>query len=508
VSNGPVASQEHVSQIPSAAESAFEYHEAEFTFRDPAGRLRLTLSHALRQIHPAAIEEALAFLASPLRAALEKNGLLISTEIVQPKAHSQNSSGFPSELTLRHPRIDPISYPWEWTTGQWRAAAELTLQIEGQAINAGWTLKDATPLNILFAGARPILVDVLSFEPRDPGSSVWLAYGQFVRTFLLPLVAHKFLSWPLQATLFARDGYEPGAIYKALRPLQRLHPDLLDVVTLATLLEGSQAKPRKPARSPAASNTDPELAKHILHKRIARLGRQIGRAARQEKSSQWSAYQQTACHYRPADTEEKQQFVKSVLDQYRPARVLDIGANTGTYSLIAAEAGAQVVALDSDSAAIEALWRSAAEKGQAMTSLVANIARPTPAAGWRNREQLSLLDRLIGKFDLVMMLAVIHHLILREQLPLAHIADLCASLTTRWLVLEWVPPSDPMYQEWLRGRDHLYGHFSEDDLKHAFAPFFQVVDSKALGNGRVLFLFKRLEGESDNRGPYSEASPA
>ena len=95
---------------------------------------------------------------------------------------------------------------------------------------------------------------------------------------------------------------------------------------------------------------------------------------------------------------------------------------------------------------------------------MANIARPTPAAGWRNREQLSLLDRLTGKFDMVLMLAVIHHLILREQVPLAHIADLCASLTRRWLVLEWVPPSDPMFQEWLRGRDDLYGHLTEDDL--------------------------------------------
>ena len=94
-------------------------------------------------------------------------------------------------------------------------------------------------------------------------------------------------------------------------------------------------------------------------------------------------------------------------------------------------------------AAIEALWRTAAEQGKAVTALVANIARPTPAAGWRNLEQLSLLDRLTGKFDLVLMLAVIHHLILREQVPLAHIGDLCASLTRRWLVLEWVPPRTP-----------------------------------------------------------------
>ena len=149
------------------------------------------------------------------------------------------------ELWLEHPRIDPISYPWEWTPAQWRAAAELTLQIAREAIDACWTLKDATPLNVIFKGTRPVLVDVLSFEQRDPHSSVWLAYGQFVRTFLLPLVAARYLSWPLQATFFTRDGYEPGLIYDALGPWRRLNPNLLDVVTLATLLERPSCKKQR-----------------------------------------------------------------------------------------------------------------------------------------------------------------------------------------------------------------------------------------------------------------------
>ena len=92
----------------------------------------------------------MAFLASPLRAALERSGDLIPSQIASlPPTHSCIA---PGELWLEHPRIDPISYPWEWTTAQWRAAAELTLRVASQAITAGWTLKDATPLNILFCG--------------------------------------------------------------------------------------------------------------------------------------------------------------------------------------------------------------------------------------------------------------------------------------------------------------------------------------------------------------------
>jgi len=432
------------------------------------------------------VEETLAFLASPLRAVLERSGDLISSEIVQPEV---TPATLPGELWLHHPRIDPISYPWEWTTAQWRSAAELTLRIASQAIDAGWMLKDATPLNILFAGARPILVDVLSLERRNPNSTTWLAYGQFVRTFLLPLVAEKLLNWPLRTTLFFRDGYEPRTIYEALPRWQRLRPSLLDVVTLATMFESKAGKADKARRFPTTS--DPELATHILHKRIFRLGKQIRRAARSQTSSQWTGYQQSASHYQAADTEAKQQFVRGVLARLRPAHVLDIGANTGLYSLMAAENGAQVVALDSDPAAIAALWQTAERQGKFITALVANIARPTPAVGWRNREQLSLLDRLSGQFDLVLMLAVIHHLILREQVPLGHIGDLCSRLTRRWLLVEWVPPSDPMFQEWLRGRDEIYGHLTEADLTQAFAPFFDVSDRTVLGNGRILLLFDR-----------------
>jgi len=490
--NGPEKSSYRELALPSSDT------ELELTFRDPAGELRLIAGRALRRIRPPAEEETRAFLESRLRESLEQSGDLIASRIAEPGSHPCIS---PGELWLEHPRIDPISYPWEWTTGQWRAAAELTLRVASQAIDAGWTLKDATPLNILFSGPHPVLVDVLSFERRDPRSSVWLAYGQFVRTFLLPLLAAKYLSWPLHATLFARDGYEPRQIYEALPKWRRLNPSLLDVVTLATIFERPGQRGAGPKK--IASTTDPRLATHVLQKRIARLGKQVRHAAGDHRGSRWSRYEQTAGHYQPADVEEKQQFVKSVLARCRPEQVLDIGANTGTYSLLAADAGAIIVALDSDSAALEKLWRTASEQNKPITALVADIARPTPAAGWRNREHLSLLDRLIGGFDLVLMLAVVHHLILRHQLPLAHIAGLCAGLTRRWLLLEWVPPSDPMFQEWLRGRDDLYGHLTEDDLTRAFAPYFAVVDRAQLGNGRVLLLFDRSLGQN-NTGVIAE----
>jgi hypothetical protein len=140
-------------------------------------------------------------------------------------------------LQLVHPRIGVPSYPWEWTPSQWLAAAELTLRLCEETLDEDWILKDATPLNILFVGARPVLVDVLSFEQRKLGVGIWLAYGQYVRTFLLPLLMNKLQGWPLILSLFQRDGFEPSKLLTALSWRRRLMPTTFWPVTLPAMLE-------------------------------------------------------------------------------------------------------------------------------------------------------------------------------------------------------------------------------------------------------------------------------
>jgi hypothetical protein len=135
-----------------------------------------------------------------------------------------------------------------------------------------------------------------------------------------------------------------------------------------------------------------------------------------------------------------------------------------------------------------------APAGERIQTIHADLARPTPAVGWANSESSTLLARLEGRFELVMMLAVIHHLLLLEQIPLAAILELCHRLTRRFLVVEWVPATDPMFVSLMRGRDDLYGSLSEADLMAACEGRFRLVREQRLGNGRVLFLFERQDG--------------
>jgi SAM-dependent methyltransferase len=433
---------------------------------------------AVRTIHPAARDQVLAFLASPLRKRLEARGDMVATTI----------DDFPPGLRLLHPRIAFPSYPWEWTPGQWLAAAELTLSLCEEALTDGWILKDATPLNILFAGPCPVLVDVLSFEPLAPGNSTWLAYAQYVRTFLLPLLMLRLLRWPLALTLFHRDGYEPAELYAALRWTQRLSRAAFFPITLSTLLEkrcsGQPAKPAPPK--------DSALALHILHRTLASLRRRTQRALPSSAQSEWSGYTASLTRYTPEQSAAKLAFVRTAFEDLRPACVLDIGANTGDYSALAASLGATVIALERDAASADRIFALSQAHNLDILTLHADLARPTPAAGWLNSESSALLPRLEGQADLVLLLAVLHHLLLMEQIPLTRILALLRRLTRRHLLLEWVPPSDPMFQSLLRGRDSLYGALCEDDLLAACAGLFRTLRRETLTNGRVLFLMERI----------------
>jgi len=471
------------------------------TFRDPAGSLTFEDDRVVRRIMAASRGEVLEFLESSFCRKLQHRGDLIDAAI--------DDSG--KDLFLHHPRIPIPTYPWEWTPSQWLAAGELTLDLCDEALSAGWILKDATPLNILFHGARPVFVDILSFQRRDPQSSIWLAYGQYVRTFLLPLLMNRMLAWPLSLSLFQRDGYEPAECYAALGWGDRLSRSAFWSITLPAVLDRRQEKrqnkhqdslrdrrkadrqPRESApRKPLLRVVDPEVTTAVLKRTLNDLRWRTRRAMPQSESSGWSEYQDTLTHYTPEETRQKLKWVRGAIDVAQPRRVLDIGANTGEFSAMAAAAGAEVVALERDQAAANSLFNMARERNLAIQTICADLARPTPAAGWENAESLALLPRLEGRFDLVLMLAVIHHLILMEQIPIPAILNLCHRLTTRYLVVEWVPVQDPMYQSLMRGRDNLYGTLTESDMLRACDGLFRDLSRHRLDNGRVLFLLERI----------------
>lgn len=453
-------------------------HILQGTFRDPAGTLQISEDRVLRRVRPAQAEAALQFLRSPLAQEWVRRGNLIDTHFLG----EQNG-----ELTLEHPRIFFPSYPWEWTPSAWLAAAHLTLDFTESLLDHGLILKDATPLNILFRGTQPVFVDVLSVEQRDLESPLWLAYAQFVRTFLLPLIANKYLGWSLTATIHKRDGYEPGDLAPYLSRWQRWREPFRSLITLPLMLESSQ---NRQADTTAKVRQQPALALQVLRRNLAGLRKHLQHLDPQQQKTRWSSYATSAEHYSAGDHQQKQTFVREALTAAQPHHVLDLGGNTGVYSRIAVECGAEVVSWDTDAGATEQHWREAQRLNIPDLPLVANPARPTPPVGWRNAESLGLLERARRRFDCVMMLGFIHHLLLAEQIPLSEIAVQLRELTTKWAIVEWVPADDPRFRDLLRGRDALYAHLDEAAFTASIDPQFTVERRTALPNGRIVFLLR------------------
>ncbi len=199
------------------------------TFRDPQGKLYQDGNRILREIYPQHKESVLSWIRSPLAQRWIEQRRLVPTDVLVTEADQP--------ALLEHEQIFFPSYPWEWSPDQWICAGSLTLDLCEEALDSGYILKDATPLNMLFSGPQPIFVDVLSFDKRDPKSPLWIAYAQFVRTFLLPLAAYVHLGWPLAATQQRRDGYEPADLAPWLHFVQRWRRPLRSLVTLPMLFE-------------------------------------------------------------------------------------------------------------------------------------------------------------------------------------------------------------------------------------------------------------------------------
>jgi SAM-dependent methyltransferase len=474
------------------------------SFRDPDGRLLALDGRIIRIVKESAASDLQTFLTSKALTAFLKTGKLVRTHFLEPAAIESLSANeavasaiedVGAGVLVEHERIPFASFPYEWPPEMLYAAAELTLDMAERLLPESLGLKDATPYNVLYRGARPVFIDLLSFERRDSGDPTWLPLAQFSRTFLLPLLVNKYFGIRLdQIFLNHRDGLDAEDIVRLCGPLQKMRPPFFSLVTLPARLS-RRPMAQDPSIYRKRTTGNPEKARFILGRVFNGLRRKLQSVRPvSDRSSTWSDYMEQNDYtedYFPI----KQQFVKQALHETKPERVLDVGCNTGHFSAIAARAGASVVSIDYDPVVVGKLWSQASSESMDILPLVVNLARPTPSLGWRNMENPSFLDRACAGFDGVLMLAVIHHMLVSERIPLPEIMRLAAQLTTDLLVIEYVGPQDPMFRRITRGRDHLHESLTVDLFENVSRQYFAITRSERLGGThRRIYMMRRMRG--------------
>lgn len=435
------------------------------SFRDPASNVYVREDTVLREIYPPYFKEYNHFMAE-VYPELAKYGL-----IIEHKEKCKTAD----RIVIEPEFVEFISYPYEWNFGQLRAAALATLSINFIGLKHGMILKDASAYNIQFHKDYWRLIDTCSFMEYS-GDTPWPAYSQFLRHFVNPLLLMKYVhTHENKLSQIYLDGIPTGYTYNRLPIQAKIFPKVMTHVSLqawSEVLKDINLK-REPRMTKIQLTSFLENLYHLVRDLKYRPYLNDG----------WIKYSE-AGSYTPDGLQCKKQTISAILDGYRGRRILDLGGNTGDYSRIAAAKGYEVIMVDSDHDCTYAL-----NDKPRILPLVVDICNPPPAIGWANTERAGFWDR-IGKVDCILALAILHHLSIRNNVPLGLVADLLADHTNRYLIIEWVPPDDKQAVK-LRGVKNIPEYNQDvflDEFRRRFliAPPLEIEDS-----GRQIFIMEK-----------------
>ena len=474
----------------------------QISFHDPDGAVFDLDGRIVRRVAAAAGERLTRFLSTDLATELQAQGHLVQTRstarpALLPARLPTESDG----MWFEHQRVATVSYAHEWVPEMLLAAAELTLELALRLRQAGWDLKDGTASNVVFEGTRPVFVDLCSIVERSSSSPSWWPAGQFERHFVLPLIAcTRFGLAPDKLHRSHGDGLPPAELYRMAGWSRWFSPQMLRHCTLPTLAASAasaaavsapsakvKASDGVPTSRADANVTAQDWQLRSLVRTLRNLAQRLPKAA-----SAWQSYVETRHHYADLAVSAKRQAIERWMDTHRPEVVLDLGANTGEFSVLCARRGARVIALERDVESARAAHGALLREAPNGLVLVQDITQPSPAMGWRYAERRPLAQRLDGQADCVLCLALVHHLLVSGGIPLDEILAQVARYSRRLAVIEFVGPQDAVFEKISRQRGLRFDGLDFDRFLYATQAHFRVLDQLPVpGTTRVLLLLER-----------------
>ena len=453
------------------------------SFKDPSGRVyRLDEAGRGRVVRGLTAEAAATvdgLLSAPFFRRLVDDGDVVKTAVLpadDPAAARVIEMGWAA--AVEHEPVEFVTWPYEWPFSMLKDAALLQLRLLDTAVRDGWMLKDATPFNIQWMGARPVFTDVPSFDPWTDGD-YWRGYRQFCSTFLAPLMLTAHLGIPFQPLLRSRlDGIPPEEAARYFYGLRRFKRGVLSHVWFPAKAERRMRDRGGDGRGAGSPRRQRRTMLLALLDSLARL---VDRLSYRPAGSDWSLYSETHS-YGDEDFERKKSFVEKHVSTRSPALLWDLGANTGTFSRIAARHSGLVVAVDGDHDAVDLLYRGAREgKERNIVPLVMDLANLSPGQGWAGRERAAF-DRRRSP-DVVLCLALLHHVRVSANVPLPLYVEWLRGLDAA-VIVEFVGRDDEMFRKLVENKTEDYPDYTAERFRSEAAKHFTVADRLALKGGK------------------------
>ncbi|MGZ5190968.1 MAG: hypothetical protein ACXWCZ_08085 [Flavisolibacter sp.] len=447
------------------------------SYRDPSGFLFHHSGILYRQVNKVFMEDFDQFNSGGLYQRLIEKKLFVPHKIIHENLTGSNDW----YLTLEPEFIPFISYPYEWSFDMLKDAALLTIELAEEAMKSGMMLKDASSFNVQWHEGRMIFIDTLSFEKYDE-SKPWIAYRQFCEHFFVPLCLMHYLKEPLQNLLIAYPDGIPLQLAKKMLPFKsRFH---LNVFLHVHLHASISEKP------PQKNNTLKPFSAQKLKNLLRSLKETIQSFSLDKRSGVWSGYYEEAIQREDYVTQKKNIIAEwsSQLD-YKTA--IDLGANEGEFSQLIAKPGKTIISADFDHYSVNHLYQVTKNKKiKNILPLILDLAHPSPALGVNNRERFSFRERFTT--DLVLALALIHHLAIGKNIPFDKIAELF-SAAGKYLIVEFIPKTDEKIQIMLQQKRDVYQWYSLENFLTTFSQYYRIMKSVEAGSSkRILYLMLAL----------------
>lgn len=450
------------------------------SFRDPSGQVYIHHGEIYRQINRAGYSAYQQLIVSGLYEKLQQVGYLIPHQEVPLDLALTTKA----QVVIKPQKVHFISYPYEWSFSQLKDAALVTLEIAKIAIEFGMILKDASAYNIQFHRGKTVLIDTGSFVSYQEGKP-WVAYNQFCKHFLAPLtlMAKKDVRLNLLLKQYI-DGI-PLDLACALLPLKtKFSFSLLSHLHLHAKAQekfGTVEGLAKKVRS---------ISKTQLLGLLDNLSSTINKLNWKPIKSEWGDYYNKT-NYSDEAAEHKKLIIKQLTNQISPKMIWDLGGNNGLYSRIAGSEGALTICFDVDPIAVETNYQKVKrDNSQMLLPLIQDLTNPSSGIGWAQKEREGLLER--GTPDLIMALALIHHLAISNNVPLGNIAHYF-SLMAPYLIIEFVPKEDTQVKRLLASREDIFFDYYIEGFKEKFSNYYRFLQEIQLNDSnRILFLMERI----------------
>ena len=465
------------------------------SFRDPDNRVyEIPSSNSNKRILRGLSHNALA----NYKALSEQeffNKFIDSKKIVKTKLLTQDDKGAMEVMAdgwagvIEHEPIPFVTYPYEWTFSMLKDAALLHLKLIEKSLENGWTMKDATPYNIQWIGSRPIFIDIPSFQPWKEGEP-WVGYRQFCSMFLTPLLLRAHLGIdhiPLLRSYI--DGIPPTEAIKYFSGIKTLKKGVLSHIIFPAKVERSIEKKERDD-APATKRSSGKQSLAMLLGLVQSLIRLVNKLSLKNEHTDWSQYDKTHT-YNEVDFESKKAFITKYASSTHRNYIWDIGCNTGTFSRIFSDNCKNVISLDGDHNAVEQLYLTEKKNSHSnILPLVMNVGNISPDQGWAGKERLAFDQRI--KPDLVLCLALIHHIRLSANIPNYLFLKWLRSLDAE-IIIEFVNRNDEMVVKLLTNKSEQYEDYNLDQFILDANEFFTIEDRTPLKGGkREIFYLKPL----------------